>query len=36
LNGTDVIAAFKQMRGKTVSPRKGFAHAVRVIGFFLR
>jgi hypothetical protein len=36
LHGTDFLAVFKQMGGETMPPRKIYAYAVGLSGFFLR
>jgi hypothetical protein len=36
LNGANIVAVLQQMCGKTVPPRKSFAHAVGVSGFLWR
>jgi hypothetical protein len=33
LNCADIVARLQQVCGKTVAPRKSYAHAVDVIGF---
>lgn len=36
LHGADVVAVFEQMRCEGMAPRKSYAYAVDLAGFFFR